>query len=300
MKKHFKTFIAVVVIFFSVVSNISTMHAATSLDKLIAAYVGTTWNGYYYGTQCKGFANYIFYKLWDVKHIGAYGKDIYDIPNPPGAYEVGRLNFNSMSRQGAKQLLSKGLPGDFIQVRRRGKSYGHSMILVNSDSQGITVFDCNSDGRNGVKKYYVTWQQFYNKNSAMSLYRANNNRGTAGGTDPSPIGYIDEVEGGNGQIKVRGWAFDPDDCSKPLDIHVYISKTKNGEKKPIANIRADKKRSDVTHVYPSAGNWHGFEQWVDLSETGTYQVYLYAINIGGGSNVELGSRSVYIQKKAIK
>lgn len=90
-----------------------------------------------------------------------------------------------MNISNARELLSKGLSGDFIQVRRRGKSYGHSMILVSRDSGGITVFDCNSDGKNGVKKYYVTWQRFYNKNSAMSLYQANNNNGSAASTFPS-------------------------------------------------------------------------------------------------------------------
>lgn len=160
-------------------SNLQTATAATPLNDLMNQYVGTTWNGNYYGIQCKGFANYIFYRLWDVRYIGPYNSSKYYIPNPSGAYEVGRIGFNDMSVQSAKNLLSSGKPGDFIQVRRRNKSYGHSMILAGVDSNGVTVFDCNSDGRNGVKKYHVTWQSFYNKNSAMSLYRANNNRATS-------------------------------------------------------------------------------------------------------------------------
>lgn len=165
--------------------NPITAKASVSLESLMQQYVGSTWNGYYYGSQCKGFANYIFYRLWDVNYIGPYDSQKYYLPNPSGAYEIGKLSFSSMSTNNARELLSKGLPGDFIQVRRRGKSYGHSMILVSRDSGGITVFDCNSDGRNGVKKYYVTWQQFYNKNSAMSLYRANNNNGSAASAFPS-------------------------------------------------------------------------------------------------------------------
>lgn len=165
--------------------NPQTAKAATPLDALIQQYVGSVWNGEYHGKQCKGFANYIFYLLWDVAYIGPYSSQKYYIPNPSGAWEVGRLSFDSMSVDNAQSLLSRGLPGDFIQVRRRGKSYGHSMILVSKDAGGITVFDCNSDGRNGVKKYRITWSQFYSKNSAMSLYRANNNRGTAT-QDPTP------------------------------------------------------------------------------------------------------------------
>lgn len=185
MKKILTAFLAAVTIILSAVSNVSNVYGATSLDSLMNTYVGTTWNDYYYGRQCKGFANYMFYRLWDVRHIGAYGRDIYYIPNPSGAYEVGRLSYNAMSKDRAKSLLLKGLPGDYIQVRRRGRSYGHSMILVNSDAGGITIFDCNADGRNSVKKYYETWQQFYNKNSAMSLYRANNNTGTGTNREPT-------------------------------------------------------------------------------------------------------------------
>ena len=106
----------------------------------------------------------------------SYDSSKYYIPNPSGATEVGRLSFNQMSESNAKNLLLKGQPGDLIQVRRRNKSYGHTMILVSSDANGITVFDCNSDGNCGVKKYYITWQQFNQKNSAMSLYHATNYR----------------------------------------------------------------------------------------------------------------------------
>lgn len=147
---------------------------ASRLQGLIDQYVGTTWNGYYYGIQCKGFGNLIFNELFHV-YIGAYDNATKSyIPNPNGAIEVGRLTYSDMSQNNAKALLQKGQPGDYIQVRRRGKSYGHTMILVNSDANGITVFDCNSDGRNGVRKYYITWSQFYNSNSAMSLYHARN------------------------------------------------------------------------------------------------------------------------------
>lgn len=144
------------------------------LDSLIEQYNGTVWDGYYYGIQCKGFANMIFAELFDC-YIGAYDlKTKSYIPNPKGAVEIGRLSADNMTQNAAKDILQKGQPGDYIQVRRRGKSYGHTMILVSSDSNGITVFDCNSDGKNGVRNYYITWKQFYSKNSAMSLYHAKN------------------------------------------------------------------------------------------------------------------------------
>ena len=158
-------------------STSSTTSAVSQrLNSLMQRYVGTRWTGKYYGSQCKGFANLMFKELFGVTFIGAYDSSKYYIPNPSGATEVGRLSFNQMSESNAKNLLLKGQPGDLIQVRRRNKSYGHTMILVSSDANGITVFDCNSDGNCGVKKYYITWQQFNQKNSAMSLYHATNYR----------------------------------------------------------------------------------------------------------------------------
>lgn len=184
MRKRFKEKIISVVLLIAMLCititpmntlAISRSDVESKLNSLMDQYVGTTWNDYYYGTQCKGFANLIFYKLFDVVHIGAYeNTDKYYIPNPSGASEVGRLSFSEMTEADAKALLQKGKPGDFIQVRRRNKTYGHSMILVGQDSSGITVFDCNSDGNNGVRSYYITWNSFYQSNSAMSLYHANN------------------------------------------------------------------------------------------------------------------------------
>ena len=154
-------------------NNSSAQAVSNRLNALINTYKGTQWNGYYMGTQCKGFANLIFQKLFNV-YIGAYdeGTKSY-IPYPDkGVTEVGRLTTSTMSLDACKELLLKAQPGDYIQVRRRGKTYGHSMIVVDTSASGITVFDCNSDGRNGVKVYDINYSSFYSSNSAMSLYHA--------------------------------------------------------------------------------------------------------------------------------
>lgn len=155
-------------------SNSSANNVANKLQLLISQYQGTRWNDYFYGIQCKGFANLIFYDLFGV-YIGAYDNQTkYYIPNVNGAVEVGRLSSSAMTVNKAKAILQQGQPGDYIQVKRRNKTYGHSMILVGSDDKGITVFDCNSDGKNTVKTYHITWDSFYKSNSAMSMYHAIN------------------------------------------------------------------------------------------------------------------------------
>ena len=159
-----------------------------TLNSLMNQYVGTYWttdgkpsdsegktSRYYFGIQCKGFAGFIFNELFHGGYIGQYDGSKYYIPNPCGAYEVGKIwNVSTSDLNPVRNLLSKGQPGDFIQVRRRGKSWGHSMILVSKSSNGITVFDCNSDGHCAVKKYFVSWQDFANKNVGVSLYHSTN------------------------------------------------------------------------------------------------------------------------------
>ncbi len=191
MKKHTKTlsvFLALVMVITGIFGfNYSSekAEATSSLQSLMDQYVDKYWTksggpaysdsdslNYHGAIQCKGFAAMIWNELYGVTYIGAYDSQKYYIPSVSGGYEVGKLNFNQMSQSAATDLLRRGKAGDFIQVRRRNKKYGHSMILVSVNGGGITVFDCNSDRKCRIKKYDVSWSDFYSKNSAMSLYRA--------------------------------------------------------------------------------------------------------------------------------
>lgn len=129
----------------------------------------------YMGAQCKGFANWIFLKIFGV-YIGPYPESAnYKITNP-NAQTVGIIEPGNLNADTAKALLQKGVPGDYIQVQRstaRGRG-PHSMILAGVNDSGIEVFDCNSDGRNTIKNYTISWSAFDTANRAMSLYHANN------------------------------------------------------------------------------------------------------------------------------
>ena len=158
------------------------------LNALISKYKGTYWttdgkaaassgatSKYYYGIQCKGFASYIFNDLFCQGYIGAYDSNKYYIPNAKGATLIGKAwNFGSSDVTTVKNILSQGSIGDYIQARRRDKSYGHTMIIAGVSDSGITIFDCNSDGKCGVKLYNQSWATFASKNSGMSLYHATN------------------------------------------------------------------------------------------------------------------------------
>lgn len=143
-----------------------------TLSELMEQYVGTCWNDYYYGEQCKGFANYMWYRLYDVTFIGCYDGNMYYIPNVSGGFEIGRLDFGQTNQEAVEKLLKQGVPGDFIQVRARGRNFGHSMIYVEQDERGVTVFDCNFSGGNRVQKHYMTWGEMNQYCSAISMYRS--------------------------------------------------------------------------------------------------------------------------------
>lgn len=156
------------------------------LDSLIKKYQGTYWttNGkaanssgstsrYYYGIQCKGFASYIFNDLYCSGYIGSYDKNKYYIPSPNGAKLIDKKwDISSNDTKSIKSIISKGQKGDLIQVRRRGKTWGHTMILVSHNDNGLYIFDCNSDGKCGVKLYYQSYSAFASKNIGMSLYHS--------------------------------------------------------------------------------------------------------------------------------
>jgi len=106
----------------------------------------------------------------------------------------------------------------------------------------------------------------------------------------NPLGYLDVAEGGNGTLHISGWAFDYDNLAAPLQIHVYVGgsfrDTSNLVFTSGSDVIANKQRSDVPEVFnnSSIGNYHGFDYTFNVGFTGTYPVYVYAINVGSYDN----------------
>lgn len=99
----------------------------------------------------------------------------------------------------------------------------------------------------------------------------------------NPQGYLDNVDSPSpGKLHVRGWAFDKDNVNTALTIHIYVGGPA-GSGAPAYAITANKERADVNKVFPGVGNNHGFDETINVSKSGTLQIYAYAINIGGGT-----------------
>lgn len=99
-----------------------------------------------------------------------------------------------------------------------------------------------------------------------------------------PFGNLDVAERVGGQIRVAGWALDPD-TSASINVHVYMDGAF------LTSGTASNDRPDVGSAYPSNGSAHGF----DLSASaaaGSHTICVYAINVGAGGNSLIACRSV--------
>jgi len=122
---------------------------------------------------------------------------------------------------------------------------------------------------------------------------------SSGGTSShDPQGCVDEITGGDGKVYIRGWTFDRDELSKYLEIHVYIGGPA-GSGEGHGGIIANQSRPDVNAAYPGVGDNHGFAEWITTEKRGTQEVYVYGVNTGGGTNVELGRGTVTIGESAV-
>ena len=162
----------------SAATTVTVAQAKEKLNTLISTYNGKQWRGTYYNAiECKGFANLVFDKIFDLggKTIGTGS-----VSSNPTNYILNDLNgtvtclgtvYNGSLNE-YSQLLKSVMPGDFIQMRRRSSGGPHSMIVVEVSESSLTVFDCNTDGNCTVKVYSQSFSEFRTRNIGFSVYRS--------------------------------------------------------------------------------------------------------------------------------
>jgi hypothetical protein len=109
------------------------------------------------------------------------------------------------------------------------------------------------------------------------------------GTDPQ--GNLNNIETRSGGIWVRGWVADNDAPTTAIQAKVVIG---DGSAAETFLLDANLWRSDITRTYPQFGTDHGFNQTVSTAKTGTQQVYVYAVNVGGGADKLIAVRTITI------
>ncbi len=113
----------------------------------------------------------------------------------------------------------------------------------------------------------------------------------------NPLGTLDSYSGGGGSVTLRGWAFDGNDTSKPVEMNVYIGGDAGvGEGHAFL---ANTSRPDVDDVH-GCGDNHGFSVTLSTKKTGTQDVYVYMQNIGHGGVKLLKKVTVTISPDSAK
>jgi Domain of unknown function (DUF1906) len=116
--------------------------------------------------------------------------------------------------------------------------------------------------------------------------------GTAVATGNDPVGFLDLAGSPSpGQVRVKGWAFDPDAPTLPLAIRLVVG-GKAGEPE-VATYElgaASRWRSPVGARYPEAGAQHGFDVTLPTLKSGKQRICVYALNFSLGADTQLGCR----------
>ena len=90
-----------------------------------------------------------------------------------------------------------------------------------------------------------------------------------------PIGFLDNVDAAG---IANGWSYDPDDASKPVEIHFYIDGT--GQANLAGYIKADQPRPEHQQNNLSRLGNHGFSWSIpDSYKNGNPHIYMLLLLI---------------------
>jgi hypothetical protein len=153
----------------------------------------------------------------------------------------------------------------------------------------VTAADKTADGVSGAHAYVASFPLVFGAHT-VCVYALNVGPGTTNPhlgcrsvvIDPTsfnPRGGLDELTAQGRDVRVTGWATDPD-AGGPVPVHVYVDGS------PLWALSAN--RSTTAH------GQQGYETTVRLAD-GPHTVCTYAINTGlGTTNVQLGCRSITV------
>jgi hypothetical protein len=113
----------------------------------------------------------------------------------------------------------------------------------------------------------------------------------------NPVGYLDLAQSpAPGQVRIRGWAFDPNAPTEPLAIRLAV-----GGKEGTPGVTtyelgtvATRGRRDVAAAFPEAGPKHGFDVSLATVMSGRQRICAYALNISSGEDRLLGCKGATI------
>lgn len=113
----------------------------------------------------------------------------------------------------------------------------------------------------------------------------------------NPVGYLDLAGSpAPGQLRVRGWAFDPNAPTAGLGIRLSVG-GKEGTPGALTydlGAVATAPRRDVAREFPEAGRNHGFDLTLPTIKSGRQRVCAYALDLDPGEDRLLGCKGATI------
>ena len=171
-------------------------------------------------------------------------------------------------------------------------------VTVWSDVQGIDKHQWITKASSISGNHYIFDMKVSNFNNQRGLYKANIHVFYTDGTkditssplqftipeNTAPLAVLDVIRSEDFKsIHIAGWAFDPDEPSKSIEIHVYVGKPAGTAGIPATPVTADMYRKDVNDAYRITGS-HGYDLTINTTVSGNQTVYLYALDSQGGNN----------------
>lgn len=112
-----------------------------------------------------------------------------------------------------------------------------------------------------------------------------------------PVGALDLASSpAPGQVRVRGWAFDPNAPTAPLAIRLVVGGRAGapGTATHELGVVATRSRRDVALKFPEAGPRHGFDVSLPIVKSGRQRVCAYALDLDPGEDRLLGCKAAAI------
>lgn len=284
IKKKFDLYFSVMTLFFVLIALISNekVVAATTLTWPVPGHFETSGGFYYYSDEnC--------HAGLDILGTGA---DIVSACNGT-VYKIYKCSTELEKSRGIDHSQTSSCHGFGTGMVIRGddnRSYVYGHMQANSIPSGIVEGTRVSAGQKiGVVGQtgfcdgpHLHFQinndpyDYWTKSKAVDPSKE-----SYAGVNKNPVGCVDYCQNKDDKLWIAGWAYDPDEPSKSLAIHVYAND------QFIKAITASEESPDVNSAYGISGK-HRFDATIDLPN-GNYTVRIYAIDSQGGGNPYLGS-----------
>lgn len=183
--------------------------------------------------------------------------------------------------------------GDYIYYHNAQAMSGHAAIVMDVSGDKVTICSGNTYCAHiGQGKTVCYGEEIYKSSFTGSFGGRHKPNGmTIVSGNQNPVGHVDSISCEGNEIRVVGWAYDPDAVKAQLEIHVYAGGNADGTNRWFAG------RGKAT-IDRGIGYW-GFDIRIKTNLIGKQDVYVWALNnegqTNGGSNVQIGSGTIDIK-----